>query len=152
LVNPVPEDSSDDESSSEEDSEEEEEPPKSPTPPPKTPTPPPPPPPEDPLDIEERMMNAQLALSFTLTLTDEENIRQRLLEIRKTKLKREKVSEVEVALTEKFEKEAEAIGEKSRAKEEEQKILLTRLVNRVSEGKVTTVLLINSNGNGFLNV
>ena len=65
-------------------------------------------------------------MSFTLTLTDEENIRQRLLEIRKTKLKRERVSEVEVALTDKFEKETDKMGERNRAKEEEQKILLTR--------------------------
>ena len=65
-------------------------------------------------------------MSFTLTLTDEENIRQRLLEIRKTKLKRERVSEIEVALTDKFEKETDKLGERNRAKEEEQKILLTR--------------------------
>ena len=65
-------------------------------------------------------------MSFTLTLTDEENIRQRLLEIRKTKLKRERVSEIEVALTDKFEKETDKLGERNRDKEEEQKILLTR--------------------------
>ncbi len=118
------EDSSEDESSSDESSdEEEEEREPTPPPPPKTPTPPPP---EDPLDVEERMLNAQLALSFTLTLTDEENIRQRLLEIRKTKMKREKMTEIVVAMTDKFEKEVESLGEKSRAKEEEQKILLTR--------------------------
>ena len=76
--------------------------------------------------MEERALNAQLALSFTLTLTDEENIRQRLLEIRKTKLKRERVVEVVTALTEKFEKETDELGERNRAKEEEQKILLTR--------------------------
>ena len=76
--------------------------------------------------MEERALNAQLALSFTLTLTDEENIRQRLLEIRKTKLKRERVAEVVTALTEKFEKETDELGERNRAKEEEQKILLTR--------------------------
>ena len=82
--------------------------------------------------MEERALNAQLALSFTLTLTDEENIRQRLLEIRKTKLKRERVAEVVTALTEKFEKETDELGERNRAKEEEQKILLTRyMVNRV---------------------
>ena len=79
------------------------------------------------MDVEERALNAQLALSFTLTLTDEENIRQRLLEIRKTKLKRERVVEVVTALTEKFEKETDELGERNRAKEEEQKILLTRL-------------------------
>ena len=84
------------------------------------------------MDVEERALNAQLALSFTLTLTDEENIRQRLLEIRKTKLKRERVAEVVTALTEKFEKETDELGERNRAKEEEQKILLTRyMVNRV---------------------
>ena len=77
--------------------------------------------------MEERALNAQLALSFTLTLTDEENIRQRLLEIRKTKLKRERVAEVVTALTEKFERETDELGERNRAKEEEQKILLTRL-------------------------
>ena len=76
--------------------------------------------------MEERALNAQLALSFTLTLTDEENIRQRLLEIRKTKLKRERVAEVVTALTEKFEKETDELGERNRAKEEEQKVLLTR--------------------------
>ena len=78
------------------------------------------------MDVEERALNAQLALSFTLTLTDEENIRQRLLEIRKTKLKRERVAEVVTALTEKFERETDELGERNRAKEEEQKILLTR--------------------------
>ena len=78
------------------------------------------------MDVEERALNAQLALSFTLTLTDEENIRQRLLEIRKTKLKRERVAEVVTALTEKFEKETDELGERNRAKEEEQKSLLTR--------------------------
>ena len=78
------------------------------------------------MDVEERALNAQLALSFTLTLTDEENIRQRLLEIRKTKLKRERVAEVVTALTEKFEKETDELGERNRAKEEEQKTLLTR--------------------------
>ena len=78
--------------------------------------------------MEERALNAQLALSFTLTLTDEENIRQRLLEIRKTKLKRERVAEVVTALTEKFEKETDALGERNRAKEDEQKTLLTRNV------------------------
>lgn len=61
-----------------------------------------------------------------MTLTDEENIRQRLLEIRKTKLKRERVAEVVTALTEKFEKETDELGERNRAKEEEQKTLLTR--------------------------
>ena len=61
-----------------------------------------------------------------MTLTDEENIRQRLLEIRKTKLKRERVAEVVTALTEKFEKETDELGERNRAKEEEQKVLLTR--------------------------
>ena len=80
------------------------------------------------MDVEERALNAQLALSFTLTLTDEENIRQRLLEIRKTKLKRERVAEVVTALTEKFEKETDALGERNRAKEDEQKTLLTRNV------------------------
>ena len=44
--------------------------------------------PEDPLDVEERELNTQLQLSFTLTLVDEENIRQRLLEIRKSKLRK----------------------------------------------------------------
>ena len=44
--------------------------------------------PEDPLDVEERELNTQLQLSFTLTLVDEENIRQRLLEIRKSRLRK----------------------------------------------------------------
>ena len=65
-------------------------------------------------------------MSFTLTLTDEENIRQRLLEIRKTKLKRERVAEVVTALTDKFEKGTDELGERNRVKEEEQKNLLTR--------------------------
>ncbi len=34
------------------------------------------------------MLKAQLALSFTLTMTDEENIRQRMLEIKKARIKR----------------------------------------------------------------
>ena len=61
-----------------------------------------------------------------MTLTDEENIRQRLLEIRKTKLKRERVAEVVTALTDKFEKGTDELGERNRVKEEEQKNLLTR--------------------------
>ncbi len=87
---------------------------------------PPPPPPEDPLDVEERMLNAQLALSFTLTMTDEENIRQRLLEIKKSRIKREKAGEVEQVLIDRFERETDRLGETSRAKEEEEKILVAR--------------------------
>jgi len=34
------------------------------------------------LDVEERELNSKLMLSLTLTLVDEENLRQRLLEIR----------------------------------------------------------------------
>ncbi|TRY63116.1 hypothetical protein TCAL_08235 [Tigriopus californicus] len=84
------------------------------------------PPPEDPLVVEERMLNAQLALSFTLTMTDEENIRQRLLEIRKQRMKRSQ-SETESVLLDKFERESEELCESTRAKEEEEKILVQRL-------------------------
>lgn len=83
-------------------------------------------PPEDPLVVEERMLNAQLALSFTLTMTDEENIRQRLLEIRKQRMKKSQ-SETETVLLDKFEKESEELCESTRAKEEEEKILVQRL-------------------------
>ena len=44
--------------------------------------------PEDPLDVEERQLKEQLMMSLTLTLVDEENIRQRLLEIKKTRLRK----------------------------------------------------------------
>ena len=66
---------SESETESEETSEEAQNPEPAPPPRPRTP--------EDPLDVEERMLNAQLALSFTLTMTDEENIRQRMMEIKK---------------------------------------------------------------------
>ena len=62
--------------------------------------------PEDPLDIEERQLNNQLMLSLTLTLVDEENIRQRLLEIKKTKL-RQSQKTLENNLVEKFTKDAD---------------------------------------------
>ena len=62
--------------------------------------------PEDPLDIEERKLNNQLMLSLTLTLVDEENIRQRLLEIKKTKL-RQSQKTLENNLVEKFTKDAD---------------------------------------------
>ena len=62
--------------------------------------------PEDPLDIEERQLNNQLMLSLTLTLVDEENIRQRLLEIKKTKL-RQSQKTLENNLVEKFTQDAD---------------------------------------------
>ncbi len=46
------------------------------------------------------MLKAQLALSFTLTMTDEENIRQRMMEIKKAKIKRSS-QEIERGLIEK---------------------------------------------------
>ena len=62
--------------------------------------------PLDPLDIEERQLNNQLMLSLTLTLVDEENIRQRLLEIKKTRL-RTTQKNLEQNLVEKFTKDAD---------------------------------------------
>jgi hypothetical protein len=61
-------------------------------------------------------------------MTDEENIRQRLMEIKKTRIKRNG-SEIERGLIEKFEKKAEELTEANRAKEEEEKILLNRLTS-----------------------
>ena len=85
--------------------------------------------PEDPLDVEERELNNQLMLSMTLTMVEEENIRQRLLEIRKTRLRRTE-ADVEHNLVQKFVSESEELGETGRAKEEEEKILLQRLISK----------------------
>ncbi len=71
------------------------------------------------------MLKAQLALSFTLTMTDEENIRQRMLEIKKARIKRAS-QEIEKGIIDKFEKESDQLTEPTRAKEEEEKILITR--------------------------
>ena len=96
----------------------------------KDPTPEPTPPPEDPLDVEERELNDQLLMSLTMSLVDEENIRQRLLEIRKTRLRRTMVPEME-SLASKFQSSAEcALFENEPnviAKEDEEKALVARL-------------------------
>ena len=93
--------------------------------------------PEDPLDVEERELNNQLMLSLTLTLVDEENIRQRLLEIKKTKLRRSQ-KYLENNLVEKFTNDADVtmtLFENERntsgngAKLEEEKGLIQRLQN-----------------------
>ena len=98
--------------------------------PPKEPTPEP----EDPLDVEERELNTQLLMSLTLTLVDEENIRQRLLEIRKTRLRRTMVPEMET-LSSKFQSSAEcALFENEPnvvAKEDEERALIQRLEEQV---------------------
>ena len=120
---PVSDTSSEEDSSEEDDDENEATPARDPTPPRE----PAPPPPEDPLVVEERMLRAQLALSFTLTMTDEENIRQRLMEIKKQIMKKNQ-SEAEGQLLQKFEKESEELCEPTRAKEEEEKILINRSV------------------------
>ena len=89
------------------------------------PTPEPEPEPEDPLDVEERELNSQLQLSFTLTLVDEENIRQRLLEIRKSKLRKNQQN-LGDSLVQKFVSDAEVTifeNQQSSAKQEEERIL-----------------------------
>ena len=83
----------------------------------------------DPLDIEERELNNQLMMSLTLTLVDEENIRQRLLEIRKKKLRRNFNIE-QRGLAERFQKIAETTLFENQtnilAKEDEEKSLIQR--------------------------
>ena len=83
----------------------------------------------DPLDIEERDLNNQLMMSLTLTLVDEENIRQRLLEIRKQKL-RKTFNVKQQGLKERFEKNAEQTLFENQpnilAKEDEEKALVQR--------------------------
>ena len=87
--------------------------------------------PEDPLDIEERQLNNQLMLSLTLTLVDEENIRQRLLEIKKTKL-RQSQKTLENNLVEKFTQDADVTlalfenDQNAGTKLEEEKVLIQR--------------------------
>ena len=85
----------------------------------------------DPLDIEERDLNNQLMMSLTLTLVDEENIRQRLLEIRKQKL-RKNFHVKQQGLKERFEKIAETVLFENQtnilAKEDEEKALVLRYV------------------------
>ena len=85
----------------------------------------------DPLDIEERDLNDQLMMSLTLTLVDEENIRQRLLEIRKQKL-RKNFHVKQQGLKERFEKIAETVLFENQtnilAKEDEEKALVLRYV------------------------
>jgi hypothetical protein len=84
--------------------------------------------PEDPLDREEQDLNNQLMLALTLTLVDEENIRQRLLEIRKAKLRKNQES-VEQNLVAKFVSDADVTlfeNQQSPAKQEEERILTLR--------------------------
>jgi len=95
--------------------------------------------PEDPLDVEERELNTQLLMSLTLTLVDEENIRQRLLEIRKTRLRRTMAGPETESLASKFQSSAEcALFENEPnvvAKEDEEKALIQRLEEQVEEGQ-----------------
>ena len=83
--------------------------------------------PEDPLDVEERELNTQLQLSFTLTLVDEENIRQRLLEIRKSKLRKNlQQNHLGENLVQKFVNDADVTlfeNQQSSSKLEEERIL-----------------------------
>lgn len=84
--------------------------------------------PEDPLDKEERELNEQLMLSLTLTLVDEENIRQRLVEIKKSRL-RNNQGTLGKNLVEKFVNDADVTLFEcglSPAKEEEEKNLLQK--------------------------
>merc|ERR1712062_539695 len=78
----------------------------------------------------ERELNNQLMMSLTLTLVDEENIRQRLLEIRKQKL-RKNFNVKQQGLKERFEKNAEQTLFENQpnilAKEDEEKALVQRL-------------------------
>ena len=133
--------STDEESSSEEEESSDEEPvedlpedePQAEPEPVKEPTPEP----EDPLDIEERELNTQLLMSLTLTLVDEENIRQRLLEIRKQRLRRDMAPGDQQSLAAKFQSSAEcALFENEPnviAKEDEEKLLIQRLEEEISE-------------------
>ena len=59
-------------------------------------------------------------------MTDEENIRQRLLEIKKSRIKKQRM-DVERDLIDKFDKKMEELASRSKAREEEEKILLKRL-------------------------
>lgn len=83
------------------------------------------PPPEDPLDKEERELNEQLMLSLTLTLVDEENIRQRLLEIKKARLRKNQET-LETNLVQKFINDTEVTLFENlfcSSKEEEERVL-----------------------------
>ena len=88
----------------------------------------------DPLDIEERDLSNQLMMSLTLTLVDEENIRQRLLEIRKQKL-RKNFNVKQQGLKERFEKNAEQTLFENQpnilAKEDEEKALVQRYISKI---------------------
>ena len=111
---------SEEESSEDDEVSADQEPPHDPTPEPE-----PEPEPEDPLDVEERELNSQLQLSFTLTLVDEENIRQRLLEIKKSKLRKNQQN-LGDNLVQKFVSDAEVTifeNQQSSAKQEEERIL-----------------------------
>ena len=111
---------SEEESSEDDEVSADQEPPHDPTPEPE-----PEPEPEDPLDVEERELNSQLQLSFTLTLVDEENIRQRLLEIKKSKLRKNQQN-LGDSLVQKFVSDAEVTifeNQQSSAKQEEERIL-----------------------------
>lgn len=93
-----------------------------------SPSPEPEEPPEDPLDKEERELNEQLMLSLTLTLVDEENIRQRLVEIKKSRLRNNQQT-LGQNLVEKFVNDADVTlfeCQLSPAKEEEEKHLLQK--------------------------
>ena len=90
----------------------------------------------DPLDIEERDLNNQLMMSLTLTLVDEENIRQRLLEIRKQKL-RKNFHVKQQGLKERFEKITETVLFENQtnilAKEDEEKALVLRYLQIIAK-------------------
>jgi len=82
--------------------------------------------PEDPLEKEERELNHQLMLSLCLTLTDEENIRQRLLEIKKSRLRKNQ-QKLAQNLVQRFSNDADVTlfeNQQSPARQEEERILM----------------------------
>ena len=82
--------------------------------------------PEDPLEKEERELNHQLMLSMCLTLTDEENIRQRLLEIKKSRLRKNQ-QKIAQNLVQRFSNDADVTlfeNQQSPARHEEEKMLM----------------------------
>lgn len=93
------------------------------------PEPEPEPEPEDPLDTEERELNHQLMLSLCMTLTDEENIRQRLLEIKKSRLRKNQ-QKLADNLVQRFANDADVTlfeNQQSPARQEEERILMQKL-------------------------
>jgi len=91
--------------------------------------------PEDPLEKEERELNHQLMLSLCLTLTDEENIRQRLLEIKKSRLRKNQ-QKLAQNLVQRFSNDADVTlfeNQQSPARLEEERILMHKLSTELPE-------------------